>query len=582
MHFVHWNQPSSSEATNEILMELALVHASRINSGTVKEYLTNCIVRGDIPALCDFETPYEELSAHDATQCRQISAFFSKRADVDLGFDRAESCLKKFKEAEDLCRETNQLLKMRRVGLFCIRPAVEARIFRAQRKIAHILGDVPSLSDLKIKFGPGATTQVQKRTSSARRKLSQRFACSEELLPVIKESLEELQGWIFTSEDPDTAIVPVEIHPGKLSLVPKNAKTDRAIVVEPSLNTMFQAGIGDYIAKGLKRFGVDIRDQSRNQRLAMEGSLTGDLATLDLSSASDTIAFELISELLPIDWYLFLRNYRTGKIEYKGQVVQLQKFSSMGNGFTFPLETLIFFALACACVEEHEESNVSVYGDDIIVPTYAYANLCELLHVLGFIPNLTKSFCSGSFRESCGADYLKGINIRPSYVKGPLYAFDVFRLHNQYVRRYDVECAEILLKYIDRSLKRWGPDGYGDGHLIRDDGASCRPHGRSRGFSGYVFETYTFAPRRDFKVLPGDRVYPSYCAYSAQDAPYSALSETGGCSRSYRSLRDVALALRDGDLSERVHVYDKEGRLGVSIPGRGTYKLIKVYTLSRG
>jgi hypothetical protein len=132
------------------------------------------------------------------------------------------------------------------------------------------------------------------------------------------------------------------IDDGKLEFVPKNAKTFRSTVTEPVLNGLTQLAIGDFLFDRLKRSGLDLRDQTRNQRLALEGSLTGALATLDLSSASDTISRELVYHLLPLEWAHFLGLSRTGHIKYRGQRYTLEKFSSMGNGYTFPLESLIF------------------------------------------------------------------------------------------------------------------------------------------------------------------------------------------------------------------------------------------------
>ena len=91
----------------------------------------------------------------------------------------------------------------------------------------------------------------------------------------------------------------------------------------------------------------------------------------------------------------------------------------MGNGFTFPLETLIFWALtASAC--EGDVDSVSVYGDDIICPRERADDVIDTLTMCGFKINLEKSFVEGPFRESCGCDYYKGIDIRPFYKKEPV------------------------------------------------------------------------------------------------------------------------------------------------------------------
>jgi len=569
MRFTQWGQMVSTEESNEAIKPLALCLASRIASPAHRKYLTDSITSGDFHSLCNADTPYSELTVFESIQYRQVLALYSKREDLDIGIDKLESGRVKFMQAELLCADTNDILQMKRCGKFSYLPHVESVLFTAQRKIASILGDVPSLSNLKCRFGPGATTQVQKRTASARRKLGQTFACSEELLPIISDVLEELQGWLPDGES-DTVDVPVEIHTGRVSFVPKNSKTTRAVVVEPMLNTMFQLGIGDHIARRLLRSGVDLSDQTRNQRLALEGSLTGALATLDLSSASDTIAYELVFDLLPVDWALFLAQFRTGTVEIEGRQLRQQKFSSMGNGFTFPLESLIFYALAFASTPEDQRGDVSVYGDDIIVPVGAYGLLTEVLNACGFIPNLEKSFASGPFRESCGADYLSGIDIRPVYLKTRLAGFDVFRLHNFFVRSGDFELASILLELLDPSLLRFGPDGYGDGHLLGD--YRRVPCGRGRGWSGHTFETYTFRPRRDFTVSPGDRVYPSYCSYLLPEgSPLVPLW-------SREDLRSTALRCKSFSGSTP-HYVGKDGSLGVTIPGRQSYSLIKIYVL---
>lgn len=569
--FTRWDEVSTFNETNELLQQLALLHAHRISNVDEKALLIEKVTLLDFEFLCSHEPDYARLSTFDSLCSRQVTALFSKRSDIPLKIDRREAAVRKFLESEDLCRMTNAAFDARNRGDFSFLLGVEPCLFRAQRKISSILGDIPSLSDLRIRFGPGATTQVKKTKAHPRRKLSCELACSEDMVQVLPEALEELPLWVSTydaSVTSDTISLPVEIHPGRLVFVPKNAKTDRPVVVEPSLNTMFQAGIGDYIAERLRSRGIDIRDQSRNQRLAREGSITGSLATLDLSSASDTISKGLVLDLLPIDWVDFLSGFRTGKIVYQGVCLQQEKFSSMGNGFTFPLETLIFYALACACVEESDQHLVSVYGDDIIVPSYAYAGLCDLLRVVGFVPNPAKSFSSGPFRESCGHDYIRGINIRPCFIKGPLAGFDIFRLHNFFVRSGDPESASFLAQFVGPQIRIWGPDGYGDGHLLGDH--QLRPHGRNFGWSGYTFDTFTFRSVKELAVLPGDRIYPFYSTYVRE----SSDDLTGRT-----TLRQWAVHESTRSISGLQHRYIK-GHLETTLPGVKSYNRIKIYVLT--
>jgi len=126
--------------------------------------------------------------------------------------------------------------------------------------------------------------------------------------------------------------------------------------------------------------------------------------------------------LLKKEWFELLDTLRSPKTFVDGKWVHLQKFSSMGNGYTFELETLLFLAIACeACylcgVPAQPGENIWVYGDDIILPSQASATMLALLRFFGFTPNPDKTFTSGLFRESCGGDFFNGQAVRPFYQK---------------------------------------------------------------------------------------------------------------------------------------------------------------------
>jgi hypothetical protein len=325
--------------------------------------------------------------------------------------------------------------------------------------------------------------------------------------------------------------------PGSLSFVPKDAKIHRSIVVEPALNSMVQRGIGRLLKEKLRSQGVDLYDQTRNQRLARVGSLDGSLATIDLSSASDTLSRELVYELLPLDWAIFLNYSRTSEVKYKGNLIQLEKWSSMGNGYTFELESMIFYALAFGVCRDLglPTQSISVYGDDIIVPVEAYTRLRRVLEFCGFTVNNQKSFYSGPFRESCGKDYLSGIDVRPIYVKDLLTYRDLYRLHNFFYSQYDDESCELVLKYIPLHLRLYGPDDerYGHGHLWSREFCK-KPYKRARGWGGFVFDTYTLKPTRCFRPLPGDYILPVYSIYafgSAEDVDHFVVRGDRGYKR---------------------------------------------------
>jgi hypothetical protein len=560
MLFQHWDTCVSTGTTNEILLNISSWHCREITDNALSLRLLDAVLGQKLKDLCEIPIEYDRLSISDAYHARQVKAFFEKRGDLDFtgGAGKEEVAFQAFLESERKCKQTNERIReSRRSGVF---PSnrVSAVLHGTTRKISRMLGDVPKFSDLTLRFGPGATTQVKRKNASARAKLGQTPTCSQDCLGILADIVAEVPGW-FSHEDlttPDGFTVSV----GHLSFVPKNAKTYRSIVVEPMLNSMVQLGLDGYLKDRFERFGLDLRQQSRNRDLARKGSLTGDLATLDLSAASDTISRELVAMLLPLDWFFLLDALRTSRVKYRDEVIHLQKFSSMGNGFTFPLESMIFFALAVSAAEVMLSlDEVSVFGDDIIVGTDVVPLLKECLDYCGFSVNESKSFTSGHFRESCGGDYLRGTDIRPLYIKRPLIGQDAFRLHNFYVRNEMNEPARAILSYIAPSIRKYGPDGYGDGHLL---GAwRPRPAGRAKGWSGFYFETFTWRKRRNFTVFPRDHVLPLYSIYIRPEGADNTLH--GLMTRASASV----------ELS-----YDR-GELWTTVPGTQGYKLIKVYTL---
>lgn len=199
----------------------------------------------------------------------------------------------------------------------------------------------------------------------------------------------------------------------KVTFVPKNVTSLRSIAIEPNGQMMMQLGIHSFLCKVLSRAGNDIRFQSRNQILAREASITGSHATIDLSSASDSISLALIYQLLPSDWFMMLYRNRAPKGTLPdGSEITYHKFSSMGNGMTFALETLVFFAI---CRAVCGSDLISVYGDDIIVPVNHARRLIDFLNLVGFEINEDKTFLEGPFRESCGSDWYNGTLVTPKY-----------------------------------------------------------------------------------------------------------------------------------------------------------------------
>jgi hypothetical protein len=259
--------------------------------------------------------------------------------------------------------------------------------------------------------------------------------------------------------------------------VPKNRKTDRTIAIEPRMNIYIQKGIGHMMRVRLRRKGINLNDQRINQEYARVGSITGEYATVDLSMASDTVARVVPHLLLPEAWVLALEQCRSpfGLLP-SGKYIKYQKFSSMGNGYTFELESLIFSALCEAIIYIHGEEGdrFSVYGDDIIFPSRLVDQLMSYLDWLGFMPNQKKTHVAGPYRESCGKHYFSGSDVTPFYIRRPVQGLhDLFLVHNNLWRWGDRTGVDVSVT-LDRLKKlapaKWRkprlPDGFGDGAFI--------------------------------------------------------------------------------------------------------------------
>ncbi len=527
---MNWTKKYSRETNLSFVQSVSRLLAS---SGPRSAWLNQLVQDGDFRKVVDFKFDYTDAwELSDLRASRQIQALFSKQEEDWFGYgaNMEQVAYSAFVEAEKRCEETNDRLERARPnGL------VSVVSHHACRKIAQVLGEVVKFSLLDFSYGPGATTNVKSRDACAIAKLSARPVCSEEMLPCVGEFLAEFpylaehhcvkdKGYFpLYVDDPDELrhFVEVQVGTGKLVFVNKSVKTKRPIVVEPILNGLGQKGIGTYIRKRLLDVAkIDLKDQEVNRRLSCKGSKDGSIATVDLSSASDTLSLSVVFELLPPDWVDLLGLFRTGKVLYGNKLFNLHKWSSMGNGYTFELESLIFWGLAQGCCEALNISSetVSVFGDDIIIPVEAYPLLEEALTWYGFSVNREKSFSSGPFRESCGADWFLGDDVRPFYLKERLSDRVLYVFHNWAIRRGERELADLILSYTQPSERIYGPDGYGDGHLLGSYRLIRNRKLRRCGWEGGYFHTYRLRQRRYEKRRPGDWLFPGYSVYTRTGA----------------------------------------------------------------
>jgi len=525
-----FTKKKSVQGSLEIIGTLVQVCCNK--GGHICSKLKKLFDQGDYLGIIDYQFDYHNLplDSNDILYARQIQGLFSKQDFLNLGIDKEEVAFLKFLQSEEQCRETNRRF---RIGA----PAyagVEEVLYLSRRKIASILGDVPDISELTFKFGPGTNTSTSMEEANPRIKLSSSLECSMNFAPFARAFLSEFPNWeaahqvqscledrkmfndiTFSLEEYWPVI---SVSKGQLCFVPKTCKTKRVIVKETILNGFYQKGVGSYIRQCLAEHGLDLRDQQKNRDLARKGSESDRIATIDLSAASDTIAYGFVLDQLPPEWFHFLEIGRTEAVTYKKKdlTIELQKFSSMGNAYTFELESLLFYSLACSvCEHLHIDSkDVRSYGDDIIIPVTAVPLMTEVISYCGFTINLEKSYWSGPFRESCGADYLYGFDIRPFYLKEQISERVLYLMHNWFVRHCENELADAVLSFVRHDEALWGPDGYGDGHLVGNHKLRTSRTLIRNGYGGGVFDTYTTKKRHNKRRYFGDWVYPCYSIYA--------------------------------------------------------------------
>lgn len=306
-------------------------------------------------------------------------------------------------------RRTSSYRQNTRKGMFC-----EGVIFYACRKIRDILGnfDFEEFVD-SVNHSGGASTQRNRSASSTKNKWSDIHHVTLQARPLYEIVAEHLH---LTEVD-------TRLFPGAVGFtVPKDSRTDRLCFKEPQANMFMQKGIGAMIRRRLRRAGINLNDQSINQHMAGDYSN----CTIDLRNASNNIACSIVRDLLQFvpQWLFVLDTTRSSHVRTPSGWRELEMYSGMGNGFTFELESLIFYAL-CEGVKQwlNEFSTrkvlgkVSVYGDDVICPAEMYPLVRLVFGQVGFRLNSDKSFADGRFRESCGSHYFDGANCTPIYVK---------------------------------------------------------------------------------------------------------------------------------------------------------------------
>jgi len=233
-----------------------------------------------------------------------------------------------------------------------------------------------------------------------------------------KERIFKFKAWMVTTM----------VNGNRFTTVPKNNIKDRSICVEPLANILTQRRIGNGIRTCLQHAGVDLNTTAEKHRSMISVSSN---ATIDLSNASDSIALALVKYLLPRSVFSLIEQARSEMtLDLDDNFVVIKKVSSMGNGFTFELLSLILLGISRSCDEAS-----SVFGDDIIVGNQYARGLVTDLEAAGFEVNVKKTHIDSDYRESCGAHFLDGFGYVESYdFRYPKSIADVITIINKLSR----------------------------------------------------------------------------------------------------------------------------------------------------
>lgn len=408
---------------------------AKVHEGTIPAFL-----QGMTSQVFDRKTGrlLEEPNIDCIRAVRQLTLMFSKVA-IDCTDARKRAAVLGYLECEKEVSEKNEETSVAALN------ELSAMSFHLFGNIFNEVEHLLTSERLLPNHGPGATADRLRGNSKFDMRewpvrLNHSFPWDSYAIPNPRYSDTEMY------QDPARPrfhfLEPGEERPVKVTLVPKTLKTPRIIAIEPTAMQYCQQALrnafydllerrevpGHFFGDGLNAaFGmIGFQDQTPNQRLAKEGSLSGDLATLDLSEASDRVSnlhvmslFSRFPKLL-----IGIQDCRSTKADVPGHgVIHLAKFASMGSALTFPVEAMVFLTIIFLGIQDALNrpltrrdiltfrDSVRVYGDDLIVPRDYVLSVMNRLDLYGYKVNHSKSFWTGKFRESCGKEFFAGVDV---------------------------------------------------------------------------------------------------------------------------------------------------------------------------
>lgn len=361
---------------------------------------------------------------------RQISRFF-KKPKIGCSASREKEAIQHFIDVESELREMTSQVERKDLFLEQISRIIWAQVF-------------PELDnlDLVCHHGPGVT--ADHLLSNERNRIRywherSEFTYPSDLHCYPNYGAAAIAGDEGAGTENGSGVRYLDIReefPVRVVFVPKTLTAPRVIAIEPSHVQYMQQSLKDYVYKALEahpltRHSIRFTRQDVNQRLAYSSSIDRRLATLDLKDASDRVHLHLVQRIFKNSGLLeHLEDARSLHATLpNGKNIVLFKYASMGSALCFPVEAMVFYTLIQSAMHQldgrrpsnrsimHYSRKIDIYGDDIIVPIEYADAVVNNLESYALKVNVNKSFRNSHFRESCGADYYKGIPVNPVYAR---------------------------------------------------------------------------------------------------------------------------------------------------------------------
>jgi hypothetical protein len=289
-----------------------------------------------------------------------------------------------------------------------------------------VFGDHRDFSDVRPKHGPGSV--AERIRPNEKMVFHTRYVRVEKFYPSYKYDFANAFDLLIRKKSylaMDYRSNPI----ARIAVVPKDSKGPRIISMEPQSLMWRQQGLARKIVQIIEQSPftkghVNFTSQEVNRRLAVKGSALRCAVTLDMKEASDRISVRLVKKLFKFtNLTKYLLALRSSHNKWKEKTFSLRKFAPMGSALTFPVESIIHWALATASLYcsgvpfDRALKAVFVYGDDIIIENENHAVLYDTFPKFGLRFNKEKSCTRGIFRESCGMDAVSGCNVTPIKIR---------------------------------------------------------------------------------------------------------------------------------------------------------------------